>query len=699
MLRQRKQWRLESSALKLAARCSRACAALLQVANLKTLVDDFLKSHNVYDQIRGTVDEALRARRAGEGAPGGDIFEVIEERGIIDDILRSLDTAADVAGGDGAAAAAGGAGGAAKPRRDPQHRYLHVKLLGGRAFVDHIDVDAADASGADDCFVLHLHYRNQRFRSALVPCAVDPRFGDTFLVDLQPPGATGGGPIDVATLLRTGSPIHMVLCRVSNHAKDVAGAEPRPAGSADAAGLDEGGGGSLSVQLIAAHTLEWRRVLARGGQSVAVELTGVGAEARIQVPVGILDVRMELLPAPSEGGGVPLVDLTRQLKMEEATSKDALRQFFKYSHAWWREFREIHPSYRHRRVKIFAENERGESRPVCSFVTPLRAGRLLDSARHAARFVSLIPYERSEPVGGADALETWQSTHTLLAIRKGDTGDHAVLLASLLLGFCLDAYVVAGTKLDATGRETYHVWVMTRTGSSRDGGAVFWESLTGKCYPARSQTGKAPHRYCRIGCAFNHERFYANKQRNDMAEASSFDFANEALWKEMNPRLIAALPRPESVPLCPPVVNAARIADAIEVELRDLVAGHRKHLGLSTRWDDELAYLFTPALAAYENERLTGVAYGNEEFQQAIKRAVPEGHTFKGFPVLFGVLSPRLMMQTLTEAAVAKDIMGTRGDAVALAVRCRVFPYPEDTNAAWVMIGVKYRPVPAAIRV
>ena len=28
-----------------------------------------------------------------------------------------------------------------------------------------------------------------------------------------------------------------------------------------------------------------------------------------------------------------------------------------------------------------------------------------------------------------------------------------------------------------------------------------------------------------------------------------------------------------------------------------------------------------------------GVTAGNEEFQQAVHRAVPDGHTFKGYPV------------------------------------------------------------------
>ena len=47
-------------------------------------------------------------------------------------------------------------------------------------------------------------------------------------------------------------------------------------------------------------------------------------------------------------------------------------------------------------VRLFALDETsGAQRFVCSFLSPLRAGRLLPSPRHAARFVSLIPMERT----------------------------------------------------------------------------------------------------------------------------------------------------------------------------------------------------------------------------------------------------------------------------------------------------------------
>ena len=77
-------------------------------------------------------------------------------------------------------------------------------------------------------------------------------------------------------------------------------------------------------------------------------------------------------------------------------------------------------------MKIFAEDEwGGHGGLVCYFVQPLRAGRVLDSPRHAARFVSLIPYTKIEAVGaGAGRAEIWHTFHTFLSMRKGDCEDH-----------------------------------------------------------------------------------------------------------------------------------------------------------------------------------------------------------------------------------------------------------------------------------
>ena len=89
-----------------------------------------------------------------------------------------------------------------------------------------------------------------------------------------------------------------------------------------------------------------------------------------------------------------------------------------YAKQWWREFLQIRASHSNRLVKIFAQDECGTNRPVCSFVRPLRAGRLLDSPRQAARFIILLGYEHAPSVGGGKA-EMWSSLHAFLCKGKG----------------------------------------------------------------------------------------------------------------------------------------------------------------------------------------------------------------------------------------------------------------------------------------
>ena len=70
--------------------------------------------------------------------------------------------------------------------------------------------------------------------------------------------------------------------------------------------------------------------------------------------------------------------------------------------------------------EIFAlQDENSTNRPVCSFVKPLRAGRLLDTAREAARFVSLMHQERVPTVGGGGRTEQWTTMHAFLCRNKG----------------------------------------------------------------------------------------------------------------------------------------------------------------------------------------------------------------------------------------------------------------------------------------
>ena len=150
--------------------------------------------------------------------------------------------------------------------------------------------------------------------------------------------------------------------------------------------------------------------------SVSVELSGVGSEAKI--PAGILEMKLEVLPKSGEVLQGDIVSV--QVGLEKQRGAERERLFLVYAKQWWKEYLQIRPAHSQRLVKIFAQDESGVNRPVCVFVRPLRPGRLLDSPRHVARFVSLIPFERASSIGSSGrCAEVWSSLHAMLSQRKG----------------------------------------------------------------------------------------------------------------------------------------------------------------------------------------------------------------------------------------------------------------------------------------
>ena len=173
------------------------------------------------------------------------------------------------------------------------------------------------------------------------------------------------------------------------------------------------------VDLVGTYQLEWRRLLCEpnGRCSVTVELSGVGPEAKITP--GILDLRLDLMPCATEPLHFDL--LTAQLDIEKQRRLEKERLFLVYAKQWWKEYLQLRPDHSQRLVKIFASDEAGLSRPVCSYVSVLRASRLLDSPRHAARFVSMLPFEKTGSIGsrGVYSSEMWVSSLAMLVNKKG----------------------------------------------------------------------------------------------------------------------------------------------------------------------------------------------------------------------------------------------------------------------------------------
>eukprot|EP01006_Ploeotia_vitrea_P034444 TRINITY_DN65753_c7_g1_i2.p1 TRINITY_DN65753_c7_g1~~TRINITY_DN65753_c7_g1_i2.p1 ORF type:complete len:530 (+),score=268.68 TRINITY_DN65753_c7_g1_i2:743-2332(+) len=499
------------------------------------------------------------------------------------------------------------------------------------------------------------------------------------------------------------------------------------------------------VSVVAAHQLEWRKVIVHGRLAVQVEL--IGGENDLRVPVGMLDLDLEIVPlriptasvaatATATASDALKAELDVQEEEEEKKTKKEeevtrlqgddknkenklgstptfipqesvvklvnrqrdrvatiQRKFRAYAKVWWKEFAAIRPAHQQRHIKMFALNEYGVRRFVSTFVQPLRADRCLDSPLHAARFVRLIPYEKDVTIGG-ERTEIWYSPHSVLSQGKGDLESHALLLCSLLLGFGLDAYVVVGTNHNGP-----HMWVLTRRNQFT---VMFWESISGRQYEVpvfRGQVAQPPpdFPFRSVHCCFNHKYFFANAQADDAVHLVRFNFEDTALWKAMNPDAISVLPRRHNITIKRPLVDGPREEERLEGELRTLIAEwrHKEHKlqGAPTLWDPQFSYILSSALSAYESERVTGHAFGNVLFQESVKRYIDVQSVFKAVPMQFSNRNATEIFAAMLnqESGTMLDLMRSRGDNMRFGLRVRVTAYAETVCSVWVVVAVKYR--------
>ncbi|XP_034071721.1 centrosomal protein of 76 kDa isoform X2 [Gymnodraco acuticeps] len=541
--------------------------SLERASELKQIIHNHLLKMNIHGRIREVLAETVREDHgpAHRSLSQADFLRALQHRGIIDDVMKDLQFTQEVL-------TDAEPGSPPKPAThfvdknitqlkktniDPSRRHLYLQVLGGKAFLEHLQEPEPLPGQVCSTFTVYLHFRNQRFRSKPVPCACEPDLREGFLLEIHREGTGEGSKMaDGTTMLSLCDPVHLVLIKTDT---------------------------SSETMLVSSYFLDWRVVLCspNGKTCFAVELMGVGSECK--VPAGVLTVGLELYPPLTDTLSADIISTQQSLERQRTAEKERL--FLVYAKQWWREFLQIRPSNQSKMVKIFAQDENTVNRPVCSYVHVLRAGRLLESPRQAARFVSLLAHEKAPVVGGGDKQEQWCTLMAFLCRGKGDCEDHATLLCSLLLGFGLDAYVCVGTK----AKGTPHTWVLTR---STDGSITFWESLTAHRYVHRAIDPDAPplapqpkptSPYRTVGCVFNHYTFRANCQPSDAVELCVFDFQNQSRWKAMSQEALKSVCAPGSTtslpplpPLCAPSLDPAAASNQLELELRSLVSEHRK---------------------------------------------------------------------------------------------------------------------------
>ncbi|XP_067934415.1 centrosomal protein of 76 kDa-like isoform X2 [Watersipora subatra] len=613
------------------------------------------------------VDARLQQALAGgytKAAVENDLLGDLEQSGFIDELIDEFNINSDMKRRKKLP----------ETRAHPNINYLRRQLLvqvhTGKAFTSHLLDQPTLPGHTPPTYTLHLSFRGQRFRSQPTPCSDEPNIRESFLLELHL-NDNKDKMLDVTELLSIGDKIHMVLVKTDPNS---------------------------DTHLISSQYLEYRTVLSSptGKRSLSVEMMGIGTESSISV--GIIELTMSIIPQPDV---LPPEVIEEQLKMEKSYQAERDRLFLVYTKQWWREFLQIRPLHSSRLVKLYAQDENQVNRPVCSYVQPLRCGRLLENPRQAARFVSLIKYNKPAVVGSGERTEQWCSLHSLLAANRGDVENHACLLASILLGYGLNAYVCLGTK----NKSSPHAWVVTI--GPEDGAVTFWESLSSNRYIHKAPTVNGmllnppptpKHPYRTVGCVFNHKSFYANVQTSDEVTFADFDLENTGLWKSMTTDAISSVCSPSvswmaMPPLQRPLYDASTESNKMEIELRHMVSEYREGEGLSTAFDDQCSYMLSMALSAYETERITGQPFGNEEFSQSVTYSIPEGHTFKAYPIHFPYVNARRSFAAVIKSKTCSDVLLCRGDHVKLAVRVCVYPYPESAVATWIMFACRYQSI------
>ncbi|EGD78276.1 hypothetical protein PTSG_09340 [Salpingoeca rosetta] len=425
-------------------------------------------------------------------------------------------------------------------------------------------------------------------------------------------------------------------------------------------------------EVIASHHLDWRPLVLESHmngrvRSKAVKVNGVGASA--QLPAGVVHIGVDVTPSS-------LVNFDAEQVATSLTSEAEARlllerQFVLLAQRWWDEYAAIRPSHRRRLVKLFASDENATRKPVCVCLQRVKPGRALETPREAARFVSLLPYQRREMSGGLDTgaavrWEQWSSTHAFLCAGQGDVEDHALLLVGLLLEFGLNAFICLGTKQceeegdddeQFTGESAY-AWAMV---PADDGIIWFWDPITGKQHQHwrvhdHQRFGEQPnHPFVTVDCVFNETLFAANAQPSNHVQDCSFDLSNESDWKRLSSDVVLdlrqhhAASQPITLQSIPLDVHAA--SEMLEREFRALI---------------------------------------KEEFKAAIKHMIPTGHSFKGFPFEMRTLNAGEALRECMSSFVGQDILDAHGDQVWHAVRCRVYTYPENVIVVWMMLACRY---------
>lgn len=271
----------------------------------KKLIKEKMKA-DAAPELRRTLDEMLEKGTVKPGDSHETVAKAMKESTRVADVLKVMTTSELEAP---SAAVLPPAPGAVSTAR----RVLTVKVLCAKDLLE----DAIAPRGHDaPALEVDVQFQSQRAKSRSVAASRDPVFGDSLAFEIK-------GNAARKSLLSVSSPVHLVLLKRFSD------------------GTSNGVGSS---------SVEWRRALRGGGTTISAEI--VGSIAGAGIPVGIVDIRLELDPPLPEDAVVTEEAIAAQVEREKQQRLESTQAFFSFSKQWWSEYRSINTTCSLRIVKV-----------------------------------------------------------------------------------------------------------------------------------------------------------------------------------------------------------------------------------------------------------------------------------------------------------------------------------------------------------
>ncbi|KAJ3367593.1 Centrosomal protein of 76 kDa [Allomyces arbusculus] len=406
-----------------------------------------------------------------------------------------------------------------------------------------------------------------------------------------------------------------------------------------------------------------------------------------------------------------------------------------------------------RGVVLWVNNESGHRLAAPHLITPISDPRAIPTARHATRFVKLLPtlaVPTSATARSVTDASCWPSPQFTLACGSAASARaRCVLLVSLLRGLNLDAYVTLGSSPRGAV-----LWVtILRQGSK---GVVEAEliDIAGSAMAARSGMPAtavstfAPdglHGWTGVSCMFSDRGVFVSVQdwRAPLSRVS-WDVKGagwRAMWvgegekamvlgrKEVTVKVYDRIGlfviEPDGwtsrLPLIRPRVDQDTVETAVQDSLVAWLATQRHYLGLVTVWNTALSSAMHQLLASMDAQShwapTTSIhtptapnSFDMHHFESAIRALIPPSWSFRGAPSCI-LLGPHVLalsthdghvsewardvaaraMADWARHDVARALVSDPSDEMRFACAVRVVVYGEAV-AAWMVVGAVVPP-------